>query len=460
MILTLLPVIAPKEAANVQAATIQGPRTDSDGNVTYDCVWFGRYPQSDSTGKTKEPIKWRVLSVDGDKAFLVADKNLDVQRYNDTNVDVTWENCTMRSWLNGYGSSSNICGKDYSSNNFIDRAFTAKQQSAIQITNLENADNPIIEIDGGNDTQDKIFLLSYDEVTNPSYGFKAECSLVGYGNDAARLRQNTAYVEAGGTLGTEGMYSVDSNDWWWLRSPGTHSGRTMRVDTEGYVIMNGYYVDCSRYAVVPALYLNLSYSDLYSYAGTVSTNGEVNVVPPVLNTQTITAKDITKTYGANAFSLGAKTNGDGKLTYKSSNTKVASIDTNGKVTIKGCGKTKITIIASKTEEYDAASKTITITVNPKKEKITSIKSTRAKTLTVKWKKDTKATGYRIQYSTDKKFKKNVKNVWVKKNTITSKTITRLRAGKKYYVRVAAVHKTGNQKFIGANSAVKSIRIKK
>lgn len=76
---------------------LNNPSTTSNGVTTWDCVWFGNYPQSDATGMTKDPIKWRVLSVDGDDAFLLADTNLDVQKYNDTRTGVTWETCTMRS---------------------------------------------------------------------------------------------------------------------------------------------------------------------------------------------------------------------------------------------------------------------------------------------------------------------------------------------------------------------------
>ena len=103
--------------------------------------------------------------------------------------------------------------------------------------------------------------------------------------------------------------------------------------------------------------------------------------------QTITASNVTKTYGNASFSLGAKTNGDGKLTYKSSNTKVAAVTDGGKVTIKGAGTAKITISAAATASYKAASKTITITVkkaaNPLKMK--------PKTASVKYKKLKKKT---------------------------------------------------------------------
>lgn len=80
-------------------------------------------------------------------------------------------------------------------------------------------------------------------------------------------------------------------------------------------------------------------------------------------TQMITASNVTRTYGDAAFSLGAKTNGDGTLTYKSSNAKVVTVSSTGKVTIKGAGTAKITISASATANYKAASKVITVTVN-------------------------------------------------------------------------------------------------
>ena len=108
--------------------------TVENGIVYYSCVYFGNYPQSDGTGVNKEPIKWRVLSVKGTDAFLIADSLLDSQQYNDTYTSVTWEKCTLRSWLNGYGSDSNNSGIDYSNNNFIDTAFTPEEQNAIMTT--------------------------------------------------------------------------------------------------------------------------------------------------------------------------------------------------------------------------------------------------------------------------------------------------------------------------------------
>ena len=79
-------------------------------------------------------------------------------------------------------------------------------------------------------------------------------------------------------------------------------------------------------------------------------------------TQTVTAKDQSKTVGDKAFGLNAKTSGNGALSYKSNNEKVAAVDGSGTVSIKGAGKATITVKASATANYKEAEKSITITV--------------------------------------------------------------------------------------------------
>ena len=87
--------------------------TISNGVTTWDCIYFGNYYQSNSS--TKEPIKWRVLSVNGNDAFLLADQNLDAKPYNEKYTDVTWATCTLRTWLN---------------DTFLNTAFTLAEQAA------------------------------------------------------------------------------------------------------------------------------------------------------------------------------------------------------------------------------------------------------------------------------------------------------------------------------------------
>lgn len=131
----------------------------------------------------------------------------------------------------------------------------------------------------------------------------------------------------------------------------------------------------------------------------------------------------------------------------------------GKAKIIGCGKVTVTVKAAATANYKAANKKLTITVTPKKAVIKSVKSKKAGQLTISWKKDSKASGYTIMYSTSKSFKK-AKTVNVKSNKTVSKTITKLSKGKTYYVKVCAYKTANGKKISGSYSAVKKIKIKK
>ena len=124
---------------------LSNPTKDTTGNTIWDCVYFGNYYQNDVEGKYKEPIKWRVLKVDGNDAFLLADKGLDVKPWHESGDGVDWETCTLRSWLNGYKSSMNKNGIDYSNDNFMDTAFTAEEQQAINTTLVSNAQDPFLD---------------------------------------------------------------------------------------------------------------------------------------------------------------------------------------------------------------------------------------------------------------------------------------------------------------------------
>lgn len=146
---------------------------------------------------------------------------------------------------------------------------------------------------------------------------------------------------------------------------------------------------------------------------------------------------ITKAFGDKAFDLGAKTNGDGKLSYTSSDKKVADYNAkNGKIEIKGCGICTITVTAQETANYKSKTANVTLTVNPKKAALSKLKPGK-KQLKVTWKKDTKASGYEVQCCLNKKFKSGVKKVDIKKAKTTSTTIKKLKKGKKYYVRIRA-----------------------
>ena len=143
-----------------------------------------------------------------------------------------------------------------------------------------------------------------------------------------------------------------------------------------------------------------------------------------------------KVYGNKPFSLGISLKDErGALTCTSSNKKVLTVTNKGKATIKGTGIAVITAKVGAVGKYSAESVRITVEVSPKKQIVKSLKTTKGKKLKVSWKKDRKATGYQVQYSMDKNFKKGTKTVKIAKNKTISKTISKLKTGKKYYVRV-------------------------
>lgn len=170
---------------------------------------------------------------------------------------------------------------------------------------------------------------------------------------------------------------------------------------------------------------------------------------------------ITKVSSAYKKSVGQsftlKPKAKGTITYKTSNKKVATVNSKGKVTVKGTGKATITVTAKATSTYSKCVKKITVYGVPKKLEMKKLTAGKKK-FTVQWKKDKKADGYQVQYSTDKKFKKNVKSVNVsKKNTKT--TVKKLKKGKTYRVRVRSYKKINGKKYYSGWGKVKSVKVK-
>lgn len=173
--------------------------------------------------------------------------------------------------------------------------------------------------------------------------------------------------------------------------------------------------------------------------------------------QKITAtSEYNKSETSKAFKLNAKTNGNGKLTYQTSDKAVATVDASGKVTVKGPGKATITVKASATSTYKAATKNVTVTVTPKKQSISLVNKIKNQ-LTIKWNKNKKASGYQVAYSTSKKFtaSKTVKKV----KTTTSYTVKGLKKGKTYYAKVRSFKTVNGKRIYGAFSTAKKVTIK-
>lgn len=172
-------------------------------------------------------------------------------------------------------------------------------------------------------------------------------------------------------------------------------------------------------------------------------------------TLAIAKTKFTKAYGDKAFWIEAESEDDVDITFSSNNKKVVTVNGEGKVSIKGCGTASITVATVADSQYDSVKKTIKITVKPKKSTITSLTSKKKAQMVLKWKKDSKASGYEIVYSYNGKSKK----VDVKKNRTTSATIKKLKSKKTYSVKIRAYKKIDGKKIYGDYSKVKKIKVK-
>ena len=191
-----------------------------------DIIKFGNYFINDN--KTKEPIEWRVLEVSNDRALLITKDAIDCKPYDNELRDITWEECSLRQWLN---------------NEFINQAFSKEEQNEIILTNISNPNNASYGTRGGNNTQDKIFLLSIDEAQKY---FK---------DDRDRDCKASNYTKQQGEW-TNGCLG---NCCWLLRSPGYYQYTAAHVI--GVIYDVGFSVNRSISAVRPALYINLYIGD-------------------------------------------------------------------------------------------------------------------------------------------------------------------------------------------------------
>ena len=185
-----------------------------------------------------------------------------------------------------------------------------------------------------------------------------------------------------------------------------------------------------------------------------SSNNEANndtaitPVPAVIN-----ASDITLTKSKKKANIITSIESDGKVSLKSSNTKVVKIS-GTKVIPVNPGKANVTITVAAGTRYAAASKTVTITVIPAK---TSLRSVKSKTATVTWKKAKSISGYQISYSQNSSMKK-AKTLTVK-GSATRATLKKLVSKKKYYVRIRTYKVVSGKKYYSKWSSKKSVKIR-
>ncbi len=209
-------------------------------------VTFGSYEQDNNTANGQEPIEWLVLDYDAvnNRALLISRYGLDAKPYSEKGIDITWEKCTLRTWLNG---------------EFMNNAFSKTEQGAILTTAVDNSKNQGYSkwsTSGGNNTQDRIFLLSYAEA-NKYLSVTYDDS-----NNMKSRVSPTAYAIKQGALTSDSHKTADgaAAGWWWLRSPGINQYSAAYVSYDGALSLD--YVNSDSGCVRPALWINLE-SDIF-----------------------------------------------------------------------------------------------------------------------------------------------------------------------------------------------------
>ena len=220
-----------------------------------DTISFGTYEQDADDKNGKEEIFWTVLDEKDDRILLISNKILDYSQYNDTEDKVTWENCSTRKWLNDvfYKEAFNDEEKERilemeldnpSSYDFYQSSYMSERWSWWKDGDLKGST-------GGADTNDKVFLLSYEEALK-------------YFEDGERRAEATASTVE------KGIYSMRADDYkkdyseiyaeesigkavWWLRSPAWDADHIMRVDYDGRI--NAARISGDWFGIRPAIWI-------------------------------------------------------------------------------------------------------------------------------------------------------------------------------------------------------------
>ncbi len=224
----------------LSAGSLTSSYQDDNGYTTGNVYWF-KY----------EPVKWRILTEETGKALLLCELIIDGQDIYPSDDDRiiseveinenNYEHSTIRQWLN---------------NEFYNTAFDSLEQAIIQLTEVDNSTsttgpdaNPYI----CNNTNDNVFLLSYQDCINTNYGFNE----FNQAKDSMKQKKATAYAKCQGLdidLNVESQYFEMGS--WWLRSPSNSiKNDTFMISNSGELKggHNAYFV----HGVVPALWIAL-----------------------------------------------------------------------------------------------------------------------------------------------------------------------------------------------------------
>lgn len=406
--------------------SIKHPQKTESGYMLYGIVEFGEWEGS--------PIQWQVLKVDGDKLVLFANSCVTKRQFNQDNVVTTWKTSTLRSWLNGYNEAYNNAKVNYTDDSFL-QAFSEDELKAIQQVTSVNSKNPVYGTGGSYNTKDLVTLMSIEDASSLVYGYDDF--------NVASLSRSADAI-------------------YWLRDSGVGAFQAATVDTEGLGSYEGYSVNKEEIGVRPMIVIDNSVANL-EVKDTVKlkcSNEDVKVVHDFteekfdekthwlecvcgyrdgeaehdLETNKVTVEPTCTTNGVRTYYCSdCKYKKEEKIpvlnhVFVTVVDKKSSILQSGVLheECKNCHLKKESVI---TPAQQDSTKVLA------KVALKSAKSKKRGTVVIKFKKISGVTGYQVQYSTKKSFKKSKTDDDEISARAKQYKITELKSGKKYYVRM-------------------------
>ena len=233
----------------------------SQANVG-DIIKYGKYEQDGDYLNGKEDIEWRILSKEDGRVLVISEYGLDSQKYDARGINLTWESCDLRYWLN---------------DDFMDTAFSEDEKKNISIVEIENKNNSYYNTLGGNATLDFVFCLSVEEVETyfGEYSMHDSYNPLGFNQKLVCIPTQNPNNNVVGTAMTSSLYEstfqyygyttdiigLNCGDWW-LRSPGKNAREAGYVTSFGGA---GEYESATTFSlklVRPAMYIKYNYDHL------------------------------------------------------------------------------------------------------------------------------------------------------------------------------------------------------
>lgn len=191
-------------------------------------------------------LEWYILMEKQDRKLCLSKNVIDIRKYSDIHSTVTWGNSQIRFWLNSAFYNE----------------FLSDEQYLVCDTVLNNSCNPIYGTYAGQNTTDKVFLLSYSEVVECFMNLNLESTnvdLLSYASDNAALIATVKMSQeqlADASIRTGIDYSMINGQsiGWWLRTPGADSKRVVRINCNGAIRLHGREANRNLVGVRPALW--------------------------------------------------------------------------------------------------------------------------------------------------------------------------------------------------------------